>query len=101
MINEDTVHKVANNIAEKYDVLLTAFNDITLCAKEYFEKRMFKDLFRRQQERYRLYGQYVKQVHARTEELLGEFLYDTDYWKAIKTEFSVIVKNKPHRLNSE
>jgi hypothetical protein len=38
MVNHDTVHKVADNIAGKYDILLTSFNDITLCAKEYFEK---------------------------------------------------------------
>ena len=49
MVNHDTVHKVADNIAGKYDFLLTSFNDITLCAKEYFEKRMYQDLFLRQQ----------------------------------------------------
>jgi isocitrate dehydrogenase kinase/phosphatase len=101
MINKETVNEVADNIAQKYDVLLAAFNDITLCAKEYFEKRMFRDLFKRQQERYRLYGKYVKEVHARTEELMGDHLYDIDWWKDVKTKFSEIVKSKPHRLNSE
>ncbi|HOY40640.1 MAG TPA: hypothetical protein PLX60_02185, partial [Chitinophagales bacterium] len=62
MVNHDTVHKVADNIAGKYDILLTSFNDITLCAKEYFEKRMYQDLFLRQQERYRLYGKFVREV---------------------------------------
>jgi isocitrate dehydrogenase kinase/phosphatase len=101
MINQNTVHEVAASIAEKYDILLGAFNDITLCAKEYFENRRFKDLFFRQQERYRLYGQSVKLVFAGTQELLGENLYSIAYWKAIKIEFSKITKDKPHRLNSE
>ena len=101
MVNQETVHNIAANIADKYDILLTSFNDITLCAKEYFEKRMFKDLFHRQQERYRLYGKSVKDVFTKTEELLGESLDDINYWKAIKKEFSRITKDKPHRLNSE
>ncbi|HRH56336.1 MAG TPA: bifunctional isocitrate dehydrogenase kinase/phosphatase [Chitinophagales bacterium] len=101
MINQETVHTVAANIADKYDILLTAFNDITLCAKEYFEKRMYKDLFVRQQERYRLYGKSVKEVYTRTEELLGDNLYNINYWKAIKKDFHAITKDKPHRLNSE
>ncbi len=101
MGNQETVHNIAANIADKYDFLLMSFNDITLCAKEYFEKRMFKDLFQRQQERYRLYGKSVKEVFLNTEELLGESLYDINYWKAIKKEFSKITKDKPHRLNSE
>lgn len=101
MVNQEIVHEVAANIADKYDFLLTSFNDITLCAKEYFEKRMFKDLFFRQQERYRLYGKSVKEVHIKTNELLGGQLYDIGYWKAIKKEFSRIIKDKPHKLNSE
>ncbi|MFN8237458.1 MAG: bifunctional isocitrate dehydrogenase kinase/phosphatase [Chitinophagales bacterium] len=101
MINQNIVHEVANTIAEKYDILLGAFNDITLCAKEYFENRRFKDLFFRQQERYRLYGQSVKLVFARTQELLGEQLHNVEYWMSIKIEFSKITKDKPHRLNSE
>ncbi len=101
MINRNIVHEVAATIAEKYDNLLGAFNDITLCAKEYFENRRFKDLFFRQQERYRLYGQSVKLVFASTQELLGENLHNIEYWKAIKIEFSSITKDKPHRLNSE
>jgi isocitrate dehydrogenase kinase/phosphatase len=101
MINKETVHLVASNIAEKYDVLLGAFNEITLCAKEYFEKRMFRELFKQQQERYRLYGNYVKDVYSATVDLLGDHLHDVGYWKAIKTDFSEIVKEKPHRLNSE
>lgn len=101
MINQETVHEVALNIAEKYDILLAAFNELTLCAKACFENREYHVLFQRQQERYRLYGQSVKTVHARTMELLGDDLYSIEYWKAIKAEFSVIVRDKPHRLNSE
>ncbi len=101
MVNQETVHTVAANIADKYDILLTSFNDITQCAKEYFEKRMFMDLFNQQQERYRLYGKFVRDVHNKTTELLGENLYNIEYWKAIKKEFSRIIKDKPHKLNSE
>ncbi len=101
MVNQDIVKQVAQNIAEQYDILLFTFNDITLSAKGYFENRQYSELFSRQQERYRLYGKYVKQVFAKTQELLGEHLEDLTYWKAIKKEFSCIVNDKPHRLNSE
>jgi isocitrate dehydrogenase kinase/phosphatase len=101
MVNHDTVHKVADNIAGKYDILLTSFNDITLCAKEYFEKRMYQDLFLRQQERYRLYGKFVREVFSDTQQLLGDQLYNIEYWKAIKKDFSKVIKDKPHKLNSE
>ena len=101
MINREIVHAVAKNIAEKYDILLAAFNEKTLCAKEYFEQRKYKELFLRQQERYRLYGNYVKEVLSDTAVFLGDHLQNVEYWKAIKKEFSAIVKDKPHRLNSE
>lgn len=101
MINQETVHAVAANIAEKYDILLAEFNNITLCAKEYFETRRFTDLFHRQQERYRLYGKYVKEVFEDTKIYLDTNLYEVVYWKAIKKEFSILVKDKPHHLNSE
>ncbi|MCB0506683.1 MAG: bifunctional isocitrate dehydrogenase kinase/phosphatase [Chitinophagales bacterium] len=101
MINKTIVHTVAKNIADQYDILLYTFNDITLSAKEYFEKQMYKELFLRQQERYRLYGKYVKEVYAKTQELLGEHIDDVQYWRAIKIEYSSIIIDKPYRLNSE
>ncbi len=101
MINKDIVHQVACNISEKYDILLAAFNEKTACAKSYFEQRRYQELFLRQQERYRLYGNYVKEVFADTKDILGESLYNIDYWKAIKIDFTKEVKDKPHRLNSE
>lgn len=101
MINQEVVQKVAYNIANQYDVLLTNFNEITLCAKEYFENRKFTELFHRQQDRYRLYGKFVKEVFAKTQELLGENIYSIEHWKAIKNEYTSLVIHKPHRLNSE
>lgn len=101
MINQQTVLEVATNIADKYDVLLAEFNSLTLCANELFETRQFKVLFQRQQDRYRLYGNYVKEVNADTRTFLGDHVFSIDYWKAIKKEFKKIIKDKPHKLNSE
>lgn len=101
MVNKEIVHKVALNIADKYDVLLNTFNEITLVAKEYFEKQMYQDLFNCQQDRYRLYGKHVKEVLRDTEEILGNDLNEIEYWKAIKSDFSETIKNKPHKHNSE
>lgn len=101
MINHEIVKAVAKNIADQYDILLGAFNDITLCAKDCFENRKYRELFTKQQERYRLYGKYVKSVVAQTHELMGEEFYLVDYWKAIKKAYQEETKDKPHRLNSE
>lgn len=101
MVNQQTVHDVAINIADKYDRLLSDFNNITLCAKECFEQRKYQELFSSQQYRYRLYGKFVKEVHQNTCNLLGQDIENIDYWKAIKIEFSNIIKDKPHKLNSE
>ena len=37
MVNQQTVHNVAINIAEKYDRLLNDFNEVTLCINASFE----------------------------------------------------------------
>lgn len=101
MVNKEIVHNVAINIADKYDILLFTFNDITACAKGFFENRQFFELFSKQQERYRLYGKFVKEVYADTLLFLGDNIHQEEYWKAIKIEFSKIIKTKPHKLNSE
>lgn len=101
MVKQETVHEVAQNIADKYDKLLDDFNELTQYAKEYFEQRKYQDLFLRQQERYRLYGKSVKTVYERTGELLDSNLHNIEYWKDIKKDFSKIIKDKPHKLNSE
>ena len=101
MINQDIVQQVAANIADSYDILLNNFNELTLSGKVFFEQRKYVELFQHQQERYRLYGKSVKQVFAQTGELLGDDLYNIEYWKAIKKAFSIHIKDKPHKLNSE
>ncbi len=101
MTKKDTVHMVASNIAEKYDILLTNFNDITEHAKLYFENRNFKDLFKGQKDRYKLYGNYVREVYSLTQQILGDHIHDITYWKDIKLIYSDLIKDKPHRLNSE
>ena len=101
MINKETVHNIAQNIANKYDILLNSFNEITLTAQVYFENQQYQDLFTRQQERYRLYGKFVKEVLQETQLILVEDLYNVEYWKLIKIEFSAIIETKPHKRNSE
>ncbi len=101
MVNQQTVHEVALNIAVKYDQLLNAFNEITLCAKDLFETRQYRELFTKQQLRYRLYGNYVREVLDDTHHQMGSHIDELAYWKAIKQEFSRLIANKPHRLNSE
>lgn len=101
MINREIVHQVALNIAQKYDVLLNTFNDITLCAQACFEQKEYQHLFNQQQERYRLYGKFVKEVVADTQVFLADDFTNISYWKAIKTAFSEVINEKPHKLNSE
>jgi len=101
MVNQDTVREVALNIANNYDQLLSDFNEITLCAKEYFEQRKYQELFSKQQARYRLYGKSVNTVLDKTQELLNNNIDNIDFWKAIKKEYSIVIKEKPHKLNSE
>ena len=101
MDKDKTIHEVASYICEKYDILLATFNEITAYGKEYFEQKRFHEHHAQQQNRYRLYGNYVKDVYAKTQSLLQENLYNVAYWKDIKNEFSHLIKEKPHRLNSE
>ena len=101
MVNQDTVREVALNIANNYDQLLSDFNEITLCAKECFEQRKYQELFSKQQARYRLYGKSVNTVLDKTQELLNNNIDNIDFWKAIKKEYSIVIKEKPHKLNSE
>ena len=101
MINHDIVRNVALNIAQKYDVLLNTFNDITLCAQQCFEQKEYLHLFTQQQERYRLYGKFVKEVVADTQAFLGADFANITYWIEIKAAFSEVIKDKPHKLNSE
>ena len=95
MDKDKTIHEVASYICEKYDILLATFNEITAYGKEYFEQKRFHEHHAQQQNRYRLYGNYVKDVYAKTQSLLQENLYNVAYWKDIKNEFSHLIKEKP------
>ena len=101
MDKDKTIHEVASYICEKYDILLATFNEITAYGKEYFEQKRFHEHHAQQQNRYRLYGNYVKDVYAKTQSLLLENLYNVAYWIEIKKQYSLLIKDKPHRLNSE
>lgn len=101
MTTNEKVQEVARYIAEKYDDLLFTFNETTSCAKAYFEEKKFHDIYKNQQKRYKLFGNYVKEVHAKTTELLGDSLFDISTWKQIKKTYSEVIKEKPYRLNSE
>ena len=67
MDKDKTIHEVASYICEKYDILLATFNEITAYGKEYFEQKRFHEHHAQQQNRYRLYGNYVKDVYAKTQ----------------------------------
>ena len=60
----------------------------------YFENQQYQDLFTRQQERYRLYGKFVKEVVADTQVFLADDFTNISYWKAIKTAFSEVINEK-------
>lgn len=91
----------ARIICTTYDELLAKFNELTACAKEYFEKQQYKNLFIRQQERYKLYGNYVKRCLAELEQVLGPEMNRLELWKEIKKEYSEQIRYRPYKLNSE
>lgn len=99
--HEQTALEAARIICTNYDELLAKFNELTSCAKEYFERQQYKDLFVRQQERYKLYGNYVRRCLDSVGQVLGNDLNDTERWKAIKTAYSGLIADRPYKLNSE
>jgi len=81
-------------IHKSFDELIGTFLTITGGGKQFFEERHYAALFAEAQKRYRLYKGYVSSTLMQLEQLIGTRISDTEMWKLINQEYSLIITSR-------
>jgi isocitrate dehydrogenase kinase/phosphatase len=93
-MDQELTHTTISQILKGYDNYFSSFKELTRKAPEFFQNRDWNGMQVNHRQRLRLYKDEVNVTKLGLEQILGNFVGDSDFWKKVKKEYSQAIDGR-------
>lgn len=93
-MDQELTHTTIDQILKGFDNYFNSFKELTRKAPEFFQNRDWNGMQVNHRQRLRLYKDEVNATKLRLQQILGNFVGDSDFWKKVKKEYSQAIDGR-------